>query len=217
MTSKNISVEDLAKDIDGIFSSNRMAQEEKLDLQSYMRVVNKEVTHHVLCKSSNTFELWPKLKKIDNLVAVVNELEKTYPSSGFTVQEYDSISNFIKCSISESDADAIRSSYEKEVERYTVRSNVLKDMELHRKSLQSKYQTTMTLLNQKALELQESHEKRIREIKNEQAIEKIKLDAIISDTPKQYKTEINELDNKISMLRKCSHGFLYEGTVFAKN
>ncbi len=216
MSGKTVSVEDLAKDIDNIFVTNRKAQEEKIDIPSFMKNLHKEITHNVLCKSLDTFELWPKIRNMDNLIKIVNELEKSYSSSSFSIEEYDSISSFIKCSFDELDISAIRSSIDKESERYKQRSEVLLEKESHRKSLQEKYHNTMTLLNQKALELQETHERRIREIRNEQAVEKIRLDALINDTPKQYKTELEELDNKIGLLKKCSHGFLYEGTVFTK-
>jgi len=215
--SKEVSVDDLAQDIDRIFTKNRQVQEEKVDLSSYMKIVVKDVVHNVLCKNNDAFELWIKLKNMDNLIAVVNELEKCYPSSTFTIHEYDQISNFIKCEIGDLDANLIRAQYEKEYSRYTKRSELLDELEKRSSEMKQNYGSTMTMLNQKALELQEKYERRIREIRNEQALERIKLDNLIAETPKKYQDEITGLTEKIGLLKKCSHGFMYDGTVFRKS
>lgn len=215
--SKEVSIDDLAQDIDKIFTKNRKVQEEKIDLESYMKTLVKDVVHNVLCKNNDTFELWVKLKNTDNLIVVVNELEKCYPSSSFAIHEYDMISNFIKCEMGELDISVIRAHYEKEYLRYSKRSEVLDELEKRSSELKQNYGSTMTLLNQKALELQEKYERKIRELRNEQALERIKIDNLIAETPKKYQDEINSLSEKIGQLKKCSHGFMYDSTVFVKN
>jgi hypothetical protein len=114
------------------------------------------------------------------------------------------------------DVNVIRSQYEKEHTRYTKRSEVLEELEKRSSELKQNYSSTMTLLNQKALELQEKYERKIRDIKNEQVIERNKIDNLIADTPKKYQDEIAILTEKIGQLKRCSHGFMYDGTVFSK-
>ena len=212
--SKEVSWDDVAAAIDKVFTANRQVQEEKIDLNAYAKVVIREAMHNILCKSNNVFELWLKLKSMDNLIAITNTLEKSFPSSKFTIQEYDALSSYIKCEIHEIDAETIRAQFGKEKSRYLKRAEVLKELESTRDSMKANFGSTMTILNQKALELQEHYERKIREIRNEQAIERIKLDNLLAETPKKYQEEINCITEKIATLKKCSHGFMYDGTVF---
>ena len=213
---KEVSCEDLTNTINQLFAKNQQDGEDKIDIPAYIKTVVRESFHQIICKNNATFELWIKIKKPVNLIKLVNELEAQFPSSNFTINNYDSLSNYIKCEIHQVDYDITRLNIQSERERYIRRSDVLHELESKQKTMKEEYVSTMTVLNQKALELQEKYEKKIREIRNQQALERIEIDNIISSTPKRYEEEMNNLTEKITMLKKCSHGFTYSGTTFDK-
>lgn len=215
--SKEVSYEDLAQTIDQLFAKNRQSDEDKIDINAYSKVLVRESLHHIICKNSSIFDLWIKIKKANNLIKLVNDLEKQYPSSTFTIKKYDNISSYIACEIHPIDFNTTQISSKQERDRYIRRSEVLHELEVKQKTMKEEYVKAMTLLNQKALELQEKYEKKIRELKNQQALERIEIDNIINSTPKRYEEEMNTLTETIALLKKCSHGFMYEGTIFTKD
>ena len=213
---KEVSCEDLTNTINQLFAKNQQDAEDKIDIPTYIKTVVRDSFHQIICKNNTTFELWLKIKKPANLIKLVNELEAQYPSSNFVIKNYDSISNYIKCEINQVDYDITRHNIQSERNRYIRRSDVLHELESKQKIMKEEYVSTMTILNQKAIELQEKYEKKIREIRNQQALERIEIDNIINSTPKRYEEEMNNLTEKITMLKKCSHGFAYSGTTFDK-
>jgi hypothetical protein len=213
--SKEVSYDDIAQTIDQLFAKNRRRDEENIDLNVYAKVVIREIQHHVLCKNSKIFDLWLKIKDTDNLITITNKLSEFYQASKFTIVDYDELVSYVKCEMHDIDVDIIKMKENEEQLRYLKRSEVLKELEEKNTRLKDEYGKTMTMLNEKSLEIQEKYEKKLRELKNEQAIEKIKLDNIIAETPKKFQDNIKDITEKIALLKKCSHGFMYDGTVFA--
>ena len=90
------------------------------------------------------------------------------------------------------------------------------ELEQKHAKLKDEFSKTMTILNEKLIQLQERYEKKLRELNNERVVEKNQLDNLMLETPKKYQESIEESAKTIAALKKCSHGFMYESSVFAK-
>lgn len=201
--------------LNNIFVEKQELFENELNIDNYILSLVKEINHRVLCKNSDNFELWLKINKPENIKIITHALIKVFQSSTFTHKSPGLVVNYILCEINVIDIALINNkSYDNERNRYEVQTDILKQLTAQRTQVLSTHEEKMNNYQQAAFDLQKKRDKEIAEAHSRYLIAKKEIEDLLSICPKEHTNTMNELNDQITLLSKCSHGFNYSGTVF---
>jgi len=205
---------ELEDQINKIFSTSQDTLEQTIDIKTYAQTLIKEVNHQVLCKNSTEFELWLKISSPNNINAVLDELKMVFSHSSFKHRSNDSVSNYIACRIDGKDAVVLQKNQDSERRRFESRRDVIELLKTKNQVIQKEYDEKMTLLQQLALDLQKKRDRELAEVHCRYLKDREEIENKMNTYPKECKNTLDEIQHKLGLLKKCSHGFNYDSTIF---
>ena len=195
--------------INNLFAEKQNDLEKTIDIKKYGEALVREVNHRVLCKKLTSFELWLKVTNKDNIAAVVSILKQVFVHSTFIVRTNDVVSKYIACDMHIDDVNVINTKLDSEQQRRDIRMDVIEQLSAKQKTLQEDYDHKMTLLHQMALDLQKKRDREIAEVHARYLNDRKEIENKMNNYPKECKETLEEIEQKLTLLKKCSDGFSY--------